>query len=81
MYRSEKIDYTSYLQDKPQETDPEKLAVMQAAVAAALKERGVQGHISCTCYTDGRVRVAVDGQYYNVFDTNLGQFFSGFVGD
>lgn len=81
MYRDEKIDYTSYLRDKPQETDPAKLAAMKAAVVAALKERGEHGHISCTYYTDGRVRVTVGGKYYNVFDTISGKFFSGFVGE
>lgn len=80
-YTDEKIDYTEYLKHKPQETDPVKLAAMEAAVTQALTEKGVHGQISCTCYADGAVRVAVNGEYYNVFNFNTGRFFSGSVGD
>lgn len=71
----EKINYTNFLNGKPQETDPEKLARMKAAMVKALKERGVHGHVSAVYYTDGRVKVSVNGKYYNVFDTNAGKFF------
>lgn len=37
--------------------------------------------VSCECYADGRVKVSVCGKYYNIFDTNTGKFFSGYVGD
>ena len=80
-YSDEKIDYTNYLRDKPQETDPAKLAVMKTALVQALKARGVHGHISCKYFTDGVVEVSVDGQYYNLFDSNTGKFFSGYVGE
>lgn len=80
-YSDERIDYTSYLRDKPQETDPEKLEVMKKALVKALQARGVHGHVSAVYYTDGRVKVSVNGAYYGVFDSNAGEFFSGFVGD
>lgn len=80
-YTNEKIDYTNFLQNKPQEADPAKLAMMKAAVVQALKEKDVHGHFSCTYYADGHIRVAVNGKYYGVFDSNTGKFFSGFVGD
>ena len=76
-----KIDYTNYLRDKPQETDPAKKAMMKAALVRALKEKGLRGHISCVYYIDGRVKVSIDGEYYNIFDSNTGKFFSGCVGD
>lgn len=81
MYTDQKINYTNYLADKPQETDPTKLASMKQALVSALKARDVHGHISAVYYTDGRVKVSVDGQYYGVFDSNAGEFFSGCVGD
>lgn len=80
-YTDEKIDYTNFLSGRPQETDPAKLSTMKAALVKALKERGVHGHISAVYYTDGRVNVSVNGEYYNVFDANTGKFFSGYVGD
>lgn len=80
-YTDEKINYSGFLKDRPQETDPAKLAVMKKALVKALQDRGVHGHISAVYYTDGRVKVSVNGEYYNVFDTNTGEFFSGYVGD
>lgn len=44
-FKDEKIDYTSFLRDKPQETDPEKLATMKDALVRTLKERDVHGHV------------------------------------
>ena len=76
-----KIDYTNFLRDKPQETDTAKLTEMKASLVRALQKKGVHGHISCIYYADGRIRVAVGGAYYGIFDTNTGKFFSGFVGD
>ena len=55
-----KIDYTNYLRDKPQETDPAKKAVMKAALVQVLKEKGLRGHISCVYYIDGRVKVSIN---------------------
>ena len=81
MFKDEKINYTNYLRDNPQETDPEKLAPMKAAVIRELKRKGVHGHISCMYYRDGRVNVGVDGKPYGVFDCNTGKFFEGYVGD
>lgn len=80
-YSDERIDYTNYLRDKPRETDPEKLAVMKKALVKALQARGVHGHVSAVYYSDGRVKASVNGAYYGVFDSNTGEFFSGFVGD
>lgn len=80
-YTDEKINYTSFLDCRKQETDPAKLALMKEALVKALKELGVRGHISAVYYTDGCVKVSVNGEYYNVFDANTGKFFSGFVGD
>lgn len=81
-YQDEKIDYTNYLKGKPQETDPEKISVMAYALFQALEKRGISfGDVQPTYYTDGRVLVCVNGQYYGVFDSNTGKFFSGYVGD
>lgn len=80
-YTDEKINYTNFLDGSPQETDPAKLARMKDALVKTLKELGVHGHISAVYYTDGRVKVSVNGEYYNVFDANTGKFFSGYVGD
>lgn len=77
LYTDEKIDYTRYLRDKPLETDPAKLAFMEAAAARALESRGVIGQTQCVCYADGRVMVKVGGEYYNMFDVNTGRFLSG----
>lgn len=80
-YSDERIDYASYLLDKPQETDPEKRSGMYEALRQALQARGVHGHVSAVYYSDGRVKASVNGAYYGVFDSNAGEFFSGFVGD
>jgi len=82
MTKGEKINYTNYLQDKPQETDPAKLAVTKKKLSQALKEQGIRFQdISCTYYADGSVLIYLDGEYYNVFNSNTGKFFSGYVGD
>ena len=44
---SMKINYTNYLRDKPQETDPSKLAAMKAALIRALRKKGQIGRASC----------------------------------
>lgn len=80
-YTDEKINYTNFLRDKPQETDPAKLAGMKEALVTALKARDVHGHISAVYYADGHIKASVNGEYYGVFDTNTGKFFSGYVGD
>lgn len=80
-YTDEKINYANYLEGKPQETDPAKLAEMKEAVVGALKARDVHGHITCKYYKDGCVAVGVDGNFYGVFDIHARKFFSGFVGD
>lgn len=80
-YTDARIDYTNYLGDKPQETDHAKLAAMKAALVQALKRNGVHGHISCKYFKDGVVEVSINGEYYNLFDSNTGKFFSGCVGD
>lgn len=81
MFKDEKVNYTDYLAGKPQETDPAKLATMKEALTAALKARDIYGHISAVYYTDGCVKVSVNSEYYGVFDSNTGKFFSGYVGD
>lgn len=81
MYTDEKIDYTSHMEGKPQEKDPEKLATMKEALVKALNEKDVHGHVSAKYYADGNVLVRLDGDYYGVFDSNKGEFFSGYVGD
>lgn len=80
-FKDEKIDYTSFLRDRPQETNQEKLTTMKDALVKALKERGVHGHISATYYTDGNILVRLDGEYFGVFDSRKGQFFGGYAGD
>lgn len=81
IYSSEKIDYTNFLHNKPQEADPTKLAMMKAALVKALQGQGIHGHISAVYYTDGNIKVSVDGEYYNMFSSTTGNFFSGCVGD
>lgn len=83
MHFSQRIDYTNFLRDRPRETDPAKIAAMRDAAVRALTEgKGIDPEtVSCECYADGRVKVSVCGKYYNIFDTNTGKFFSGYVGD
>ena len=81
IYTSEKINYTNYLWNKSQETNPAKLSIMKEALVTDLKARNVHGHISAVYYTDGHIKVSVNSEYCGVFDTNTGKFFSGFVGD
>ena len=78
-----KIDYINFLRDRPRETDPAKIAAMRdVAVRALTEDQGIEPEtVSCECYADGRVKVSVYGKYYNIFDTNTGKFFSGYVGD
>lgn len=72
MFSDEKIDYTNYLKEKPQETDPAKLSAMKAALFQALKARDIHGHVSTVYYTDGCVEFSING----MFDTATGKFFS-----
>lgn len=83
MHFSQRIDYTNFLRDRPRETDPAKIAAMRdAAVRALTDDKGIDPEtVSCECYADGRVKVSVCGKYCNIFDTNTGKFFSGYVGD
>lgn len=81
MYHNEKIDYTAYLQGKQRETDSKKIYDMYMILSSALNERGVHGKLSAVYYTDGCVKVDIDGQYYGMFDTNTEKFFSQCVGD
>ena len=81
MAHDEKINYTNFLRDKPRETSPAKLAAMKDALVQALKARDVHGHISAVCYKDGCIHVSINGEYYGMFDSNTGSFFSGCVGD
>lgn len=81
MFQDEKINYTSFLRNKPLETDPSKLATMKGAVCNALKAKGVHGHIRAVYYADGNVKIEVDGIFYGVFNAQENQFFSGCVGD
>ena len=78
-----KIDYINFLRDRPRETDQAKIAAMRdAAVRALTEDQAIEPEtVSCECYADGRVKVSVCGKYYNIFDTNTGKFFSGYVGD
>ncbi len=75
-----KIDYSTYLRDKPQETDPAEIGRMDAALNLALSKMDISGEISRTYYKDGRVKVCVNGEFYNVFDSRTGKFFSGYAG-
>jgi len=82
MYRNEHIDYTNYLRDKPLETDTVKIYAMKKKLAQALKEQEIQFHdLSCEFYKDGCIRVTINGEYYYMFNSNTGMFFSGEVGD
>ncbi len=83
MHFSQRIDYTNFLLGRSRETDPAKIAAMRdAAVRALTEDKGIDPEtVSCECYADGRVKVSVCGKYYNIFDTNTGKFFSGYVGD
>lgn len=80
-YKDRKINYTNFLRDKPLETDPGKSDAMEKAAAQAMADLGIFYGLDFVCYADGRVKVSVYGKYFNMFDTNAGKFFSGFVGD
>ncbi|MGL6219239.1 MAG: hypothetical protein ACRC36_14475 [Lacrimispora sphenoides] len=73
-----KIDYTDYCNSNLEiETDKTKIEKMSTLLQAALIEQGVKGKIGATYYTDGNVKVEVDGQYYNMFDSINNKLFSG----
>jgi hypothetical protein len=77
-----KIDYTDYCNKNLEiETDKTKIEKMSTLLQTALLERGVNGEISATYYTDGNVKVEVDGKYYNMFNSVKNKFFSGCVGE
>ena len=76
-----KIDYTNFLSKKRVEHDINKLKFMKNALVFRLKELGLHGHVSCEYYSDGCIKVCIDGNYYNMFDANTGNFFNGYVGD
>jgi len=77
MNSGEHIDYTNYLRDKPQETDLVKIAAMKRKLFQVLKDEKVRWKdISCECYQDGCIRVSINGEYYNTFNSNTGMFFS-----
>lgn len=77
-----KIDYTDYCNRNLKiETDETKIEKMHTLLKNALIEQGVKGKISATYYTDGNVKVEVDGKYYNMFDSIKNKFFSGNVGE
>jgi len=73
-----KIDYTDYCNRNLEiETDETKIEKMCTLLKTALIEQEVNGKISATYYTDGNVKVEVDGKYYNMFDSINKKFFSG----
>jgi hypothetical protein len=77
-----KIDYTDYCNRNLEiETDKTKIEKMSTLLQAALIGQGVKGKISATYYTDGNVKVEVDGKYYNMFNSVKNKFFSGNVGE
>lgn len=80
-FKDEKINYANYLKDRPQETDRAKLSAMKAALVEALKAKDVHGHVSAVYYADGNVMVSINNEYYGVFNSNKGEFFSGAPGD
>ncbi len=77
-----KIDYTDYCNRNLEiETDKTKIEKMCALLKIALIEQGINGKINATYYTDGNVKVEVDGKYYNMFNSIKNKFFSGNVGE
>lgn len=77
-----KIDYTDYCKRNLKvETDKTKIEKMSTLLKTALEGKGVKGKISATYHTDGNVKVEVDGEYYNMFDSVNNKFFSGSVGE
>ncbi|MFV0238771.1 MAG: hypothetical protein ACK5H4_01855 [Lacrimispora sphenoides] len=76
------IDYTDYCnRNLKVETDEANIEKMSTLLKTALIEQGIKGKISATYYTDGNVKVEVDGKYYNMFDSVNNKFFSGSVGE
>jgi len=77
-----KIVYTDYCNRNLEiEADKTKIEKMSSLLQAALIEQGVKGKVSATYYTDGNVKVEVDGKYYNMFNSVKNKFFSGNVGE
>ncbi|MDR7814653.1 hypothetical protein [Lacrimispora sp.] len=77
-----KIDYTDYCNRNLEiETDKTKIEKMNTLLKTALIEHGIKGKISATYYTDGNIKVEVDGKYYNMFNSVKNKFFSGNVGE
>lgn len=76
-----KIDYTNYLSSKKIESDENKLRCMKSSLVSKLKELGVHGIVNCVYYSDGCIKVSINGKYYNIFNCNTEKFFCGYVGD
>jgi len=77
-----KIDYTNYCKDNlTVETNGSKIKAMFEILKVALISQGVKGKINATYYTDGNIKVEVNGQYYNMFDSMGNKFFSGYALD
>ncbi len=77
-----KIDYTEFLKkNRTEESDAQRKKAMFEKLRAALVKAGIHGRISATYYTDGNVRVSVNGEYFNIFNSDTEKWFSGYVGD
>lgn len=76
------IDYTDYCnRNLKVETDEANIEKMSTLLKTALIEQGINGKINATYYTDGNVKVEVDGKYYNMFNSVKNKFFNGNVGE
>ena len=54
---------------------------MEKHAADELAARGIYYGLTFVCYADGCVKVSINGEYYGMFDSTAGKFFSGSVGD
>ncbi|MCD7708858.1 MAG: hypothetical protein LUI02_03185 [Clostridiales bacterium] len=84
-YRDEKIDYTGYLAERPEETDRTRAGQMAAEAIrrlADLPELDRKELFTLTPYEDGIVGIwRSDGRFFRCYDTNKHRWFSGAPGD
>ena len=77
-----KINYTEFLRkNRIKETNKEVIAVMHNKLVLALCQADIHGRIRATYYTDGCVKVELNGEYFNIFCTVSNTWFHGTVGD
>lgn len=76
------INYSAFLnENRTEEANMEKVRIMFHALKDKMQEMGLKGKVNAKYYTDGNIKVELNGEYYNIFNSNKKEFFNGFVGE